>query len=190
MTNSPLHRLGWLAVPTSVAGLALAIALSSSATATLLVTGREIKNGSVSGRDIKDATVTLRDLAPSARDRAAVAAGPQGLPGPTGPRGPQGAPGVSDYVVHDNHQFAPAKGFITMNVSCPPGLRALGGGATWGEATAGGVLVESGPTALTAAGAETSIINAGYANAWHIEAVNNSLANNTLDGWVICAAVG
>lgn len=187
MTTTALHRLGRLALPTSVAGLALAIALSSSATATLLVTGHQIKNGSVTGKDVKDASLSLRDLTPSARPGASDA---DGLPGAPGARGPQGVPGVSNYVVHENHQFAPARGFITINVSCPPGLRALGGGATWGEATAGGVLVESAPTALDGAGVETSIVHTGYANAWHVEANNNSAANNTLDAWVICAAVG
>jgi hypothetical protein len=46
----------------AVAILALVVALSSSATAALMITGGQIKNGTVTGKDIKDKTVTGKDI--------------------------------------------------------------------------------------------------------------------------------
>ena len=46
----------------AVSILALVIALSSSATAALMITGAQVKNGSVTGKDIKDKSVTGKDI--------------------------------------------------------------------------------------------------------------------------------
>ena len=46
----------------AVAILALVVALSSSATAALMITGAQVKNGSISGKDVKNKTVTGKDL--------------------------------------------------------------------------------------------------------------------------------
>lgn len=46
----------------AVAILALVVALSSSATAALMITGAQVKNGTISGQDIKDKSVTGKDL--------------------------------------------------------------------------------------------------------------------------------
>jgi hypothetical protein len=46
----------------AVAILAMVIAMSTSATAALLITGSQIKNGSVTGKDIKNKSVTGKDI--------------------------------------------------------------------------------------------------------------------------------
>lgn len=46
----------------AVAILALVIAMSSSATAALIITGSQIKNGSVTGKDIRNKSVTGKDI--------------------------------------------------------------------------------------------------------------------------------
>ena len=46
----------------AVAILALVIAMSTSATAALVITGSQIKNGSVTGKDIKNRSVTGKDI--------------------------------------------------------------------------------------------------------------------------------
>jgi hypothetical protein len=46
----------------AVAILAIVIALSSSATAALMISGAQIKNGSVAGKDIKNKSVTGKDI--------------------------------------------------------------------------------------------------------------------------------
>lgn len=70
--------------------LALFVALSGTAVATtsVLITGKQIKNGSITGLDVKNRSLTARDFRGSVR-------GPRGLRGLTGPAGPQGAPGAA-----------------------------------------------------------------------------------------------
>ena len=46
----------------AVAILALVVALSSSATAALMITGAQVKNGTIAGKDIKNKSVTAKDL--------------------------------------------------------------------------------------------------------------------------------
>lgn len=46
----------------AVAILALVVALSSSATAALMITGAQVKNGTIAGKDIKNKSVTGKDL--------------------------------------------------------------------------------------------------------------------------------
>jgi hypothetical protein len=74
----------------AVAMLALFVALSGTAVATTsaLITGRQIKNGSITGLDVKNKSLTPRDFRGSVR-------GPRGPRGLTGPAGPQGAPGAA-----------------------------------------------------------------------------------------------
>lgn len=97
-----LRRLTYANV---AATLALFFALTGTAVggATLLLTGADIKNHSLSGVDIKNGSVGIRTLTPAAVRRLRGARGPagasgpqgqQGNPGPAGPQGPAGAPGA------------------------------------------------------------------------------------------------
>ena len=85
-----------------IACLALSIALGGTASAAVLITGKEVKDGSLSGRDIANRSLTGLDV----RDRSltpldfngsvqgpAGAAGPQGPKGDGGQQGPAGASG-------------------------------------------------------------------------------------------------
>ena len=63
---------------------ALVISMSGTSYALVLVTGADIKDGTVGGRDIKNHSVKLMDLSPRTI---------QGLRGATGPIGPPGVPG-------------------------------------------------------------------------------------------------
>ena len=70
--------------------VALAVG-ATTATAAQLITGKQIKNGSITGKDLKRGTVTKKKLSPrSARSwpsRALLArGGPQGPPVPPAPR--------------------------------------------------------------------------------------------------------
>jgi hypothetical protein len=73
----------------------LLLAGTATATATALITGKQVRNGSLTGRDVKDHSLTVRDIA---RGLAAPgprgAVGPQGQPGPQGAVGPQGTAGT------------------------------------------------------------------------------------------------
>lgn len=96
-------RPGWGIALAFVLGLAVASA--GTATAARLITGRDIKNGSIAGKDLSS-----KVRAQLASAGTAGAAGPkgdtgaQGLKGdqgPPGPQGDQGARGPSDLVVSD-----------------------------------------------------------------------------------------
>jgi hypothetical protein len=68
-----------------IALLALFVALGSSATAAVLVTGRQIKDGSLTGADVRDRSLSAKDL------RKGVIPSPK--TGPVGPAGMKGDPG-------------------------------------------------------------------------------------------------
>lgn len=84
----------------AVAALLLAVSFAGGATAARMITGKQIKDGTVTSADIRDRTVTtrdvkdrslkVRDLAPAARESLR---GQQGPAGPTGAQGAQGLPG-------------------------------------------------------------------------------------------------
>lgn len=67
-----------------VAALALMLAAGTGATASLLITGKQIKDGSVAGADIKNRSLKVKDLSTKAKAK---------LKGATGPGGQEGAVG-------------------------------------------------------------------------------------------------
>lgn len=101
-----MHRFRrHLTLPNFTAIVVLAVVLAPPAFSSIdrMVTGRDIRNGSVTGldvrnasltgRDLRDGSVGVRDLAPGLRERAVDGArGPQG---PAGERGKDGAPGAA-----------------------------------------------------------------------------------------------
>ena len=116
--------------PTTVlAAAALFVALAGSSTAavdnvTALITGAQIKNGSVTGADVKNKSLTAADIKGRLR-------GPQGLRGPAGPAGSQGAPGppgIQRLVSVSASKPAPMDGFDSVIATCPAGMVAVSGG--------------------------------------------------------------
>src|SRR3954452_16271567 len=75
------------------------LALGGTATAAKsLISGRDVRDGSLTGRDIKNRSLTEADLARSVRSRlrgpcSADPPGRDGAPGPVGPRGERGQAG-------------------------------------------------------------------------------------------------
>src|SRR5215216_3005785 len=77
-----------------IASLALFVALGSTAVAGVIVTGAEVKDGSLSGRDVKDGSLGARKLSPGVQALLKSGLqGPAGVPGLDGRDGPQGVPG-------------------------------------------------------------------------------------------------
>lgn len=81
-------RITKLHPATLLAGVALFVALGVPATAALVVTGKSVRDGSLTGADIKNRSIKQADL-----DRTAV--GVRGVRGQHGPRGPRGSQGPS-----------------------------------------------------------------------------------------------
>jgi hypothetical protein len=78
-----------------LAVIALCVALSGSATAALMITGKQIKNNSVAATDVKNGSLTgmdVRDKSLTANDFSGSVQGPQGPQGSPGPQGPAGSP--------------------------------------------------------------------------------------------------
>ena len=103
-----------------VAGL-VAVGIAGTAGAAQLITGQDIKNGSIGAKDLSRAA--KRAL----RGRA----GPQGPAGPGGPQGPAGAQGpagpASLSTTVRSQDFAASSNFAEGEVRCPAGMVALGG---------------------------------------------------------------
>jgi Collagen triple helix repeat (20 copies) len=76
-----------------VAIVALLAALSGSATAAFVMTGKQIKDGTVTGKDVKNRTLGTKKLSKKAVSSLKGQRGPAGPQGPQGPAGPQGAAG-------------------------------------------------------------------------------------------------
>lgn len=98
LLRSVLSRLSYANV---VASLALMVALGGTATAAVVITGRDIRDGTVTGADLANNTVgtkKIRDGSLLVRDfqRGQLPRSQVGLPGAVGdpgPRGPAGATG-------------------------------------------------------------------------------------------------
>jgi hypothetical protein len=94
-----MRRPGYAEV---VATLALFVALGGSATAALVITGREVKNETLTSVDVRNGSLLARDFKvgqlPAGRTGAPGAPGlpgPQGVPGEIGPAGATGATGAT-----------------------------------------------------------------------------------------------
>jgi hypothetical protein len=107
---------------------ALFVALTSTATAAKLITGAQIKNGSIG----------LVDLSAKAKRALKGKQGPAGLQGPAGPAGAAGAQGIQGpaggfdptkvmYVKGDAVEVGPEE-FGSATATCPGGNRAISGG--------------------------------------------------------------
>jgi hypothetical protein len=78
---------------TAVAYLALFAALGGSAYAAVTVTGKNIKDGTVTGRDVKNRSLGTSKLSAKAVSSLAGQRGPAGPEGPAGAKGDRGPAG-------------------------------------------------------------------------------------------------
>ncbi|HEX5919336.1 MAG TPA: hypothetical protein VFY76_15855 [Nocardioides sp.] len=118
-------------IPTiAIAGVLVAVSATSGATAALVITGNDIKNGTVTTKDIKNNNLTSKDVKDgSLKTKDLKASAVEDLTGATGPAGPAGAPGVSGYqIVTASAVVAPESGG-EVTATCPVGKRVLGAAA-------------------------------------------------------------
>ena len=169
---------------TAVAYLALFAALGGTAYAAVTVTGKNIKDGTVTGRDVKNRSLGTNKLSAKAMASLAGRPGPagpkgetgtQGPAGPRGPEGPQGASGISgwEHRVSVPGKFVPPDSVGFAEVYCSPGKKALGGG---GESIPGRAAIST--SAPTSGG-----------TGWVVRVYNVGTQGTTVSAWVICADV-
>jgi hypothetical protein len=123
-----------------IAMAAVVLASAGSATAARLITGKQIRDGSVTsgdirnrsltGQDIKSRSVEASDLSASALRFGAASSAPVPAPaGPAGPAGPPGAPGapgptgIAQIVTVTDTGVA--GGAVVL---CPPTMKPVSGG--------------------------------------------------------------
>jgi len=107
-----------------VAAGALVLAMSGSATAAMVITGKQIKDNSVTGKDIKNGSLLVKDLKASEVAKLRGSTGATGATGATGGTGATGATGTAGASA-----FAPP----------PSGTVITGGGLLNVQVSAGGV---------------------------------------------------
>ncbi len=78
---------------TAVAYVALFAALGGSAYAAVTVTGKNIKDGTITGRDVRNSSLGTGKLSPTAVSSLTGQRGPEGPQGPQGQKGTQGPAG-------------------------------------------------------------------------------------------------
>jgi hypothetical protein len=123
-----------------VAVIAIFFVCAGGATASKLITGKGIKDGSITGADIKRASIgpsklsdgILNDIqAAKERPMAPGPAGPAGLAGPAGPQGAQGPAGPSNTSAINmvtGHTSVSADDIGGGVVACPAGQNVIAGG--------------------------------------------------------------
>ena len=173
---------------TAVAYLALFAALGGSAYAAVTVTGKNIKDGTVTGRDVKSRSLGTDKLSAGAVSSLAGPSGPQGLPGPkgdkgdpgpagqagpAGPAGRMGASGISGLrYLTSFGTSVPEKTTRTVTRNCPVGTKAIGGGVS---KSGGGFVADSAP--------------ANDGTGWVGALYNAGPGSSTMYVWAICANV-
>lgn len=117
---------GWPALLIVV--VLLLAAGTGGAVAGVMITGKQIKDGTVTSADVKDRTLGVGDLSPAARNSLQGAPGATGANGPPGATGPAGATGATGAA-------GPTGGAGPAGPAGPPGPAGEGGFAgeivTW-----------------------------------------------------------
>ena len=195
----------------AVAYLALFAALGGSAYAAVTVTGKNIKDGTVTGRDVKNRSLGTNKLSATAVSSLTGQRGPAGLQGdpgpkgdrgdqgpvgPTGPQGPQGATG-------------PAGPQGAQGPAGPQGRSGISGWqyltagrviepdhyASWhvdcpsGKKALGGGVASPGPAAPPVTHVFETAPAGAEATGWQVGVYHESAHTATFYAWVICAYV-
>lgn len=187
----------------------VAVALASAgttATAAKLVTGKDVRNGSLTGADVKDRSLGGADLkrggipadrlTAGARKSLEGQAGPAGATGPQGPQGPQGAkgdPGAFKTIVTRSAtaSFTGGDGVVgqakTATALCQAGEQLVSGGYFAPTATAGGdpQFVVTGQAPVASDGSQ---LDQGEApGGWKVTVVRNDDLLGLVTSYALCA---
>lgn len=196
MSESRKRYLVPIAIVTAIAFAGSA----GAATAAKLITGKDIKDGSITAKDLKNQTITNKKIKDGTITGAKVKDGSLSpsdfsgsVQGPTGPQGPQGSPGVSGlesvsqtfpgvFVINSGGQRGLSE---VKTVSCPAGKTAISGGFDLGTNPSQNGQARQ----VTASSSQPSADGSG----WSVQLFNNSTSFDTsidLKVTAVCATVG
>jgi hypothetical protein len=164
-------------------------AAGAATSAAHLITGKDVKNGSLTGADIKDGSLRAGDLARGLAVRGATGpAGPAGAMGAKGAKGDPGAPGTSGLVTVSATSASDSAIYKQVAVTCPAGKTAISGGSSQAAST------QPAPLAVTSSQPAKNGVEAGAGqtpNGW-FAAVNEESAFTgtwTVTVYAVCAHV-
>ena len=162
-----------------VAVIALLVAMSGSAVAASLITGEQIKDGTIQTKNISKTT-------------RAKLAGPAGAPGERGPAGPagkngrDGAPGISQVTVRRAEaEVAPHSSGIAR-AHCLSGEEATGGGGDF--AAADGAIDRIDRTEPISG--EEATPDGNSPDGWLVRGLNDENVTQTLTAFAVCVPTG
>ena len=155
--------------------IVLAVAFAGGATAAKLITGKNIKNNTVSTQDIKNNSLKGKDVKDGALGEA-------DLNGTV--KGKLNAPNVVGYEVKSTKVEVGTAGQATVFVACTKGKVALGGGGTWETTEFDAVIQESAPQKVI--GDFFAPADPDFADAWRVTGQHNGLDPADLTAYVIC----
>lgn len=154
--------------------VAVVIASAGSATAATVITGKQIRNGSVTGRDIKNRSISRADLKPGTIDKRKLSAATISQLTAT--------PASATTATAD---VEASTGYATDVVaSCPAGQVAVGGGAAFVDKPTVGLVVGSEPV-IDASGAPVGWKTTMRKNLNATDPAPQS--PNTIRGYAICS---
>lgn len=155
------------------AALGAAMGYTGTAVAAGLVTGRQIKDGTVRSVDLRtDRGITGTDVRDGTLSASKMAPLPRGAVGDQGPPGPRGVNGLANAAYAISGPIAVAAGTeASFTAPCSAG-RAVGGGAS--STNAGISLSESQPLAS--------------GSGWQVTVFNGSGLNADVFGWADCVS--
>jgi hypothetical protein len=152
--------------------VAAVVAAASSTAATIMVTSKNIKNGTIQ-------TVDISAGAKRALKGARGARGPRGFPGARGsqgaqgPAGPQGLQGIQRLVAVSATKTIPGSTADTVVATCPSGMAVVSGGFN---------LVPAGST-----GTPTVTSSGSATNAWSVTVDTSESEGGNLTSTAYCS---
>jgi len=176
-----------LALPPNSVGSAQikAKAVKSSDLGSSAVTSAKVKNQSLLAADF------ARGQLPAGAPGPAGAMGAPGTAGATGATGAQGPPGTFGAISVQRADFSVPEGMTAgLQVVCPVGTRAIGGGSALDNTSAEGIYLTVSRPFRTAPGADgDKPVNGESFDAWRVAYRNKAGETGTasVNAWAICA---
>jgi hypothetical protein len=150
-------------------------AVSGAKIATNAVTGRKVKDGSLLAVDFKAGQLPSGPPGPAGPKGDPGAMGAMGQRGPKGDTGPAGIAGRE--VVMGTSETVPQGGFANETATCPAGKKAISGGG----------LSFNGHAAITDTRPAGNL--AGDSQ-WLVRATNDTLVQDQITAYAVCAPAG
>ncbi len=181
-----MKRLGDMSRTALVTGAAIVVASAASATAATVITGADIKDGTVTDRDIQNGSlrgpdVQDRSLGSDKLSAKAIASlrgnrGPRGARGVRGARGARGPEGPAPRATYEKQEAKIKPGGVaTVKATCPDGFEPSGGGFL----DASGRLKIVGSYPISSA--------ADQKPGWIVSVGNPDPAEQTVTAYAVCA---